>query len=358
MTRDRSDNFAAQRVHAEPHDPLRDPFEIDRRRIIECTAFRRLQHKTQAFGPGAHDHFRTRLTHTLEAADIARCLASNLNANVHLAEAITLAHDLGHPPFGHAGESALNELMSAHGGFNHNAHSLRVVEHLEHPFPAFRGLNLTRGTLDGLRDHSSRYDEPSSNSQSEHSLEAVISSIADRIAYNCHDLEDAIGAGLLDSDALMDVPLWRDAVEMAPAITKSLPIHAIRRMALDRIINRLISDAVDFISRQMPPSYGTDSEPLNRAMIQGFSPEVEARLQELEVHLAARVYQSPAVVQTDSQGREMIQALFAAFVADPQKMPDRFANRIGEEGLHRIVCDYIAGMTDRFCDAEYRRMCS
>ena len=180
------------RVHREDAEPLRDPFAVDRRRIINCVAFRRLQHKTQVFGPAEHDHFRTRLTHTLEVAETARCLAKGLRANETLAEPIALAHDLGHPPFGHAGEAALDDAMKEYGGFNHNTHALRVVAYLEHPYPDFRGLNLTAETLAGLRTHATGFDAPDA-SVSGSSVEAQIASLADRIAYNCHDLEDAIG---------------------------------------------------------------------------------------------------------------------------------------------------------------------
>ncbi|MCH7885803.1 MAG: dNTP triphosphohydrolase, partial [Planctomycetes bacterium] len=216
------------RVHPEPDDPLRGAFELDRHRIVESTAFRRLENKTQVFAPAEHDHFRTRLTHSLEVAQIARCLAGALQASEALAEAIALAHDLGHAPFGHAGEAALDEVMADHGGFNHNAHALRVVGYLEHPFPDFRGLNLTGETRAGLATHATRYDTPvqtrdatvsdapraagfsprepaneanparpgaaGSAAPTGPSIEAQITSIADRIAYIGHDLEDAIGA--------------------------------------------------------------------------------------------------------------------------------------------------------------------
>jgi len=356
------------RVHAEPADPLRGPFELDRHRIVECTAFRRLEHKTQVFAPSYHDHFRTRLTHTLEAAQIARCLATLLKANEALAEAITLAHDLGHPPFGHAGEAALNECLAAHGSFNHNAHTLRVVEYLEHPYPAFRGLNLTHETLDGLRHHATRYDLPSplgrgvggeglppplprgdsggSVPGEGGSVEAQISSLADRIAYNCHDLEDAIGAGFLDLPELTAVSLWRWAWRQSVSGDTDVRIHTVRRPVLDAIVNRILQDAVE------------NSRPLlsSRPRRVVLSPQADRELCELEQFLLERVYRRPEIARADEQGREMIRSLFDSYRKDPSRLPERFRARVGEQGLDRVICDYIAGMTDRFCAQEHGRL--
>lgn len=353
------------RVHPEASDPLRSPFEVDRRRIIECTAFRRLEHKTQVFAPAHHDHFRTRMTHTLEAADIARCLAANVKANVALAEAITLAHDLGHPPFGHAGEAALDEMMSAQSGFNHNVHTLRVVEYLEHPFPMFRGLNLTRGTLAGLRAHVSRYDAPG-NAEAEAAIttEADIASIADRIAYNCHDLEDAIGAGLIDAAALQTVAIWSEASENTGIDGSGLrPVHAIRRQVLDAIVDALLADVVRRIStgtiaqrKLVRPPVPTVSPLAKGGGSEAFSPQMEQQLQELESFLFDRVYRHAEVAGMDADGKRIIRELFAAFVRSPGDMPMRFAERVERDGVERVVCDYIAGMTDRFCMAERGRV--
>ncbi|MGE0706156.1 MAG: dGTP triphosphohydrolase, partial [Vicinamibacterales bacterium] len=262
------------RAHPEPPDPLRDPFVLDCHRIIESTAFRRLEGKTQVFAPDYHDHFRTRLTHTLEVAEIAATLARLIGANEMLARAITLAHDLGHPPFGHAGEVALAKAMEGHGGFNHNLHSLRVVEYLEHPFPRFRGLNLTAATRAGLADHETRYDQPDAQAKQAPgrapaadvhaaacgtestgtgggapSVEAQVASWADRIAYALHDLEDAIGAGFLNLHELNALPLWHQAQQHAAATygrqdaaTADSAIHAIRRPTLDAMLAGLLLD--------------------------------------------------------------------------------------------------------------------
>lgn len=319
------------RVHPEPDDPLRGPFEVDRHRIISCTAFRRLEQKTQVFAPAVHDHFRTRMTHTIEVAGIARTLAKLLRADETLAEAISLAHDLGHPPFGHAGEAALDERMAGHGGFDHNAHSLRVVEYLEHPYPAFRGLNLTRATLAGMGGHATRYDAPAAAEAL--GVESQVASLADRIAYDLHDLEDAIGAGWIAEPDLQSLSLWCHAVaRMGEGMTGGR-IHAVRRSMLDAMLDLLLTDA----SR-------CSNQPVVR-----FTEPVESSLSELESFLSQRVYRHPEVVRSDDEGRDAISRLFDAFLREPKHLPPRFSARISEQGAHRVICDYIAGMTDRFC---------
>jgi len=343
------------RNHPESDDPLRGPFELDRHRIIESTAFRRLEHKTQVFAPSHHDHFRTRLTHTLEAAQIARCLAVALRANEALTEAITLAHDLGHPPFGHAGETALHEAMAHHGGFNHNAHSLRVVDYLEHPFPAFRGLNLTVEVLAGLRTHATRYDV-AETARSAPSVESQIASVADRVAYNCHDLEDAIGAGFVGFADLAGIALWRQASDRAPGHEVAKNIHAVRRLVLDALLNGLLADIVA-TSRPLLAVISSPGQartmPISLVMP---STTADEELQEMEWLLSDRVYHHSEVARMDTEGQAMIHTLFNAYRRDPTALPARFAARIDDQGPERVICDYIAGMTDRFCMAEHDRL--
>jgi dGTPase len=343
------------REYREPEDPLRGPFELDRHRIIESTAFRRLEHKTQVFAPSHHDHFRTRLTHTLEAAQIARCLAVALRANEALAEAITLAHDVGHPPFGHAGETALNEAMAHHGGFNHNAHSLRVVDYLEHPFPAFRGLNLTTEVLAGLRTHATRYDVPE-NANDGASVEAQTASVADRIAYNCHDLEDAIGAGMVGLTDLQQVPLWQQSFDRTVGSAVVQTIHSVRRPVLDALLDGLLGDLVatsrvSLAARSSPDQVATALRPSV-----ALSPAADRQLQEMERLLSDRVYHHPEVARMDAEGQNMIHAMFTAHLRDPTALPTRFSARIADQGPERVICDYIAGMTDRFCASEHDRL--
>ncbi|MBI4719284.1 MAG: dNTP triphosphohydrolase [Planctomycetes bacterium] len=422
------------RTHGEPADPLRGPFEIDRHRVINCTAFRRLEHKTQVFAPAHHDHFRTRLTHTLEVANIARCLAAGLGANEALAEAIALAHDLGHPPFGHAGEAALDQALAGHGGFNHNAHSLRVVEYLEHPYPAFRGLNLTAAVRAGLASHVTLYDRPeraagasphgreadargsggssgesappplkrwatqpgeSAPTPSERAagcsprgpeadargsgepscesappplkrwatqpasgsptIEAQIASLADRIAYDCHDLEDALGAGLIDAAALTGVALWGEAYEPIAAQHRDKSVFAVRRPVLDAMLDRVLGDVVAESCRRLQGVGGLSDVLAAGAPLVVASPEIEEGLRELERFLLERVYRHPDIAAMDARGREMVLALFEAYRSDPGRLPQRFRERIGSQDVERVIGDYIAGMTDRFCGEEYRR---
>ncbi len=383
------------RRHLEPNDPLRGPFELDRHRIIESTSFRRLEYKTQVFAPSLHDHFRTRLTHTLEVAQIARCLAVHLGANEALCEAITLAHDLGHPPFGHAGETALDEAMADQGGFNHNVHSLRVVEYLEHPFPAFRGLNLTLETLSGLSTHATRYDRPGAASrdpvsrveESCHSLtdrpasdlnrppfkggpqgvkmldgtvgpsvEAQVASLADRIAYNIHDLEDAIGAGLIQLADLDSLSVWHDAFESCVQGASVNSVHAVRRLVLDIILDRIVSDAVQASRAALAEIDSPESTHASTRPLVFLSASSDAQLGELEGFLLERVYRHLDVARTDSEARGMVHVLFDVYLRNPDLLPGRFASRIADQGPKRVICDYIAGMTDRFCTAESQRI--
>lgn len=342
------------REHDELPNALRTPFALDRHRIIECTAFRRLEGKTQVFSPSHHDHFRTRLTHTLEASQVARTLARALRANEDLAEAITLAHDLGHPPFGHAGEKALTEAMADAGGFNHNLHALRVTEYLEHPFPAFRGLNLTVGTRDGLASHATAYDVPEKVGASRApSVEAQVSSLADRIAYNCHDLEDAIGAELVGSDELGELPLWCYACDEA-AVTADR-IHAIRRPVLDAMLNAIICDAVETSTPRLAKINSFQDVARASAPLVALSKGMDRSLGEIERFLVDRVYRHTHVAIGDAEGREKILTLFNTFQHHPSKLPQRFAARIAAQGVDRVVCDYIAGMTDRYCEAEFEK---
>ena len=346
------------RRHDEQDDPLRGPFQVDRRRIVESTAFRRLEGKTQVFAPSRHDHFRTRLTHTLEAAQVARTLAAALAANEALAEAITLAHDLGHPPFGHAGEAALNQAMADDGGFNHNSHSLRVVDYLEHPFPPFRGLNLTAETLAGLGAHETRYDAPAQDHPAcgEASVEGQIASVADRIAYDHHDLEDAIGAGLVEPDELADVAMWQDAFERASAKHGPTHIHGIRRVVLNLMMDAALADVVGASIVRLA-AVGSVEEVAGQAdALVAPTPEMDALLGELEAFLMERVYRRPEVADPDAEGQRMILTLFSAFRRDPDMLPSRFQARIDDQGVARVICDYIAGMTDRFCRDEHDRL--
>lgn len=359
------------RVHEEPPDGLRDAFEVDRQRVLGSAAFRRLQYKTQVFVNVEHDHFRTRLTHTLEVAEMSRRLAVGLGVNERLAEVIALAHDLGHPPFGHAGEAELEVLMAEHGGFEHNLQSLRVVDYLEHPYPPFRGLNLTFETREGLVKHSSLFDHPDGaatghvqvgdllESGPSPSLEGQIASVADRIAYDCHDLEDAIGAGMVGEDDLKRVELWRVSADPVRGAYPGASLAAIRRPILVNMVDRVLRDVVAETADRIRRSGATEVGQVRRRRepMVCVSASIEGMLSELERLLAERVYRDPRVTSADAEAKTLVRRLFERLQSDPSLLPGRFYDRISEQGAHRVICDYVAGMTDRYCRSELKRVC-
>ncbi|RJP31869.1 MAG: dNTP triphosphohydrolase [Phycisphaerales bacterium] len=362
-----ADSRTRGRVHNEPCTAIRTPFEVDRHRVITCTAFRRVRSKTQVVGESDDDHVRTRMTHSLEVADVARVLAGRLGANAALAEVIALAHDLGHPPFGHAGEAALDELAAGHGGFEHNAQSLRVVDYLEHPFPQFRGLNLTYEVREGLIKHVTRFDHPcqpydTSGAELLHSgpmptVEAQIVALADRFAYDLHDLEDAIGAGFLDLDACTSVRLWREVVELlAEDLPPGWSIHAVRRPIINAMLSVLIQDVAAASAGVLARFASVDEVRRQPSSVVVLSPGMTDRLEELEACVAQRYYRRPEVAAADAQGKRIIRELFETYLADPSLLPPRFVRRLADQGAHRVICDYVAGMTDRFCRAAHGRV--
>ncbi len=352
------------RQHPEPPDPIRDGFALDRYRVVHCTAFRRLEYKTQVLVTYEGDHYRTRLTHSLEVAHLAAELARALHVNDRLAEVVGLAHDLGHTPFGHAGESALAEAMRDHGGFEHNRQSLRVVEYLEHPYPDFRGLNLMAETRECLAAHATQYDRPDQANAPEAQrqwppLEGQLNNVADRLAYDSHDLEDALGAGLIGEGDVSGLALWDRTAEPIRWRHPDLLTPAIRRPVLDALVREVMADVVDASRRRIDAAdpHGPDDVRGADALLVGPSVGLEADLAELEAFLLERVYRHPRVTEMDALARRLVGEVFEAFVADPSRLPDRFADRIDEQGRHSVVCDYVAGMTDRFLEAEHRRLC-
>jgi len=333
------------RQHTDPYAGDAPPLEVDRRRIIHSAAFRRLQYKTQVFVITEGDHYRTRLTHTLEVAELSRTLARRLGCDAELAEVVALAHDLGHPPFGHAGEKALAACLRAHGGFEHNRHALRVVEVLEHPYPEFRGLNLVRVVRECLAKHSTRYDAPA-----DHPLrdglpaprEGQIADLADRLAYCLHDLQDALYSRVIEPDDLSDVPLWR--AHAGPGFLAGNRWRSRLRAVIDRLRETLISDVVSEAQR------GGGEAPLR------LSARAEGELRGLEEFLLERVYRDSRLARMDAKARRVLTAVYEAYVAEPALMPRRFAQRVAEQGAPRVAADYIAGMTDRFCLGEHARL--
>lgn len=338
-----------------------DPFAIDRQRVLHSTAFRRLQHKTQVFVAGEHDHFRTRLTHTLEVASIARRLCVALRVNGMVGELIALGHDLGHPPFGHAGEVVLAEIMKDHGGFEHNCQSLRVIEYLEHPYPPFRGLNASYEVRESLAKHCTLYDKPGYHPLADGThapLEGQIADLADRLAYDCHDLEDALGAGLVDEQALQNVDLWRQAADRPRGTYPNLSIAAIRRPILDNLEASLMNDIVAKSRRTVADTKIKTIEDIRhcgRSLVQ-FSESMEKRVAELETFLKEHVYRHPRLIRMDDKAKRFVRHLFDAYLAEPKLLPPRFVDRIADLGPHRVICDYVAGMTDHFAQDEYKRL--
>jgi dGTPase len=331
------------REHSDPHVGGLPPLSLDRQRIVHSSAFRRLQYKTQVFVALEADHYRTRLTHTLEVAHLARLIAVRLGLDAELAEVVGLAHDLGHPPFGHAGERALDECLREHGGFEHNDHALRVVEYLEHPYPEFRGLNLTRVVRACLARHSTRYDRPKAHQAGdpEAPMEGLVLALADRLAYCLHDLQDALYAELVrPGDAARLGLLAGDAREALSG--SGVEWRGRLRPAIDRIQAALIRDV-------------RETSDVGGRLVR-LSQEMEWRVSELESFLAERVYRHQALVRMDAKAQRIVREVFGEYVNEPRLMPPRYAERVGEQAAQRVAVDYIAGMTDRFCLREHARL--
>jgi dGTPase len=348
------------RLYPEAEHAYRTAFARDRDRIVHSRAFRRLEYKTQVFVPHEGDHYRNRLTHTLEGAQIARTLARALRLNEDLAEAIALGHDLGHPPFGHAGERVLDELLAADGGFDHNRQTLRIVDWLEDRYPAFRGLNLSSETREGLLKHGAHWPHPVPlpPRAAAPSLEAQLADLADEIAYLNHDLDDGLRSGLLTDGLLDAVPLWRTtraAVITRIGAANESVLHAQTIIAL---INKLVTDLI-VASAQRIRASGVASADAVRALPQplvGASEELAAEQRVLKRFLHERLYQHPRVIASMQQAEETLSALYRAYREDPARLPPQVAGRSAEEGEARAIADYIAGMTDRFALAEHERI--
>jgi len=349
------------RVHPEPEHPYRSCFQRDRDRVVHCSAFRRLDFKTQVYVPHLHDHFRTRMTHTLEVAQIGRTLARALGLCEDLVEAVALAHDLGHPPFGHGGESALDERMAGHGRFEHNRQSLRVVDYLEHPYPQFRGLNLTRAVRICLAKHETRYDTPLGGDLDEPGMAPLAGQLVDRadeIAYTSADLEDSLAAGTITVERIERVGLWRAAWKSAhDGAPDAAPIHK-RIRACKNVLAAMADDllatsaaAIDELGIRSPG----DVRDARRRCV-GFSPNMARDVDELQEFLLKNVYLCEKHAAHDRRGQRLIRELFDAYVADASRLPERYRRRIEADGLHRVACDYIAGMTDRYCAEQHAEL--
>jgi dGTPase len=360
------------RLHHEPDSPSRSPWQRDRDRVIHSSAFRKLQYKTQVFVNHVGDFYRTRLTHSLEVAQIARSIARELRLDEDLAEALALAHDLGHPPFGHAGEDALNRCMKPYGGFDHNAQTLRVVTRLETRYAAFDGLNLTWETLEGLVKHNGPLPKPAPYIQAyttKHDLmltthasaEAQVAALSDDIAYHSHDLDDGMRFGLFGPDELAHLPITREALAEARRLSFDMPIKRLRHETIRRVINTLISDLVEETRTRLKKLDPGTPDDIRRAKkpVVGFSPAIAEANYAIKEFLRARMYRHWRVNRMTSKARSLTEELFAILHADPSLLPDGWRAQAGEgqpAQAAAVVCDYVAGMTDRFAQEEFKRL--
>jgi dGTPase len=349
------------RRHSEPEHPLRTDFQRDRDRILHSRAFRRLEYKTQVFLNGAGDHLRTRLTHTIEVAAICRTMARALYLNEDLAESIALAHDLGHTPFGHAGERGLNELMADHGGFDHNLQALRVVDHLEIKYPGFEGVNLTWEVRSGLIKHRDGQDNFLDGKKLEPhpSLESQIADLGDDLTYYGHDVDDGLDAGLINPDMLRDTEAWRLASGFPKAKAVSEGDPSFIPYTVRCLINMMVEDAVKTSAANIERINPASSADARRApgKIISFSPDFQRITAELKDFLWHNVYFHPSVSRVNNDAVERMRRLFSVYVEKPHLMGAGALRRMESDGLHRTVADHIAGMTDKYAFDEHRRHC-
>ncbi|MCE5974658.1 deoxyguanosinetriphosphate triphosphohydrolase [Sinirhodobacter sp. WL0062] len=367
------------RLFPESISTFRTPFQRDRDRIIHSSAFRRLKHKTQVFVEHEGDYYRTRLTHTIEVAQVARTIASALGLNTDLAEAVALAHDLGHPPFGHTGEDALALLMEPYGGFDHNAQALRIVTKLERHYAGFDGLNLTWETLEGIAKHNGPVEAPWNYALAEvnalwdlelgtnASAEAQVAAVADDCAYNHHDLHDGLRAGLFTEDDLCELPIIGDCFEQVDRMHPGIDPMRRRHEALRRVFGVMVEDVIAVAQNRLTslcPQTVDDIRAMEGPIIR-FSKPVYQNLKAIKLFLFQRMYRAPSVVVERQRVTKMVNALFPLFLEQPDLLPQDWQTDVatakakGNEGkteLARVVLDYVAGMTDRFAIQEYHRL--
>jgi len=362
------------RLYPETVSTFRSPFQRDRDRIIHSSAFRRLKHKTQVFIEHEGDYFRTRLTHTIEVAQVARTIAGALGLNVELAEAVALAHDLGHPPFGHTGEDALQALMAPYGGFDHNAQAIRIVTSLERHYADFDGLNLTWEALEGIAKHNGPVTPPLPAGLAEYnarhdlelqtfaSAEAQVAAIADDVAYNHHDLHDGLRAGLFTEADLCELPVTGPAFAEVNRLYPGLDPMRRRHEALRRVFGTMVEDVIAVAEARLAaakPAGADDIRAMGTTIIR-FSKKLYQELKAIRGFLFQRMYRAPSVVTERARVTAVINTLFPLFLAQPELLPEDWRGDLkaaeGEAEVARLVCDYIAGMTDRFAIQEHARL--
>jgi dGTPase len=376
------------RLYPETMSTFRSPFQRDRDRIIHSSAFRRLKHKTQVFVEHEGDYYRTRLTHTIEVAQVARTIAGHLGLNTDLAEAVALAHDLGHPPFGHTGEDALAELMKPYGGFDHNAQAIRIVTKLERHYAGFDGLNLTWETLEGIAKHNGPVIGP--NASGSHSVgdpallpyalagfnaqydlelytqasaEAQVAAVADDVAYNHHDLHDGLRAGLFTEADLMDLPVTGPCFAEVDRLYPGLDPSRRRHEALRRVFGVMVEDVIAVAQNRLQSSMPQSAQEIRDmpGPIIRFSKPLYQNLKAIKSFLYSRMYRAPSVVAERQRVTAMIDDLFPLFLNEPSQLPEEWQADVARAGdrmeLARVVLDYVAGMTDRFAIQEHQRLC-
>lgn len=348
------------RFHHDHEPEYRTAFQRDRDRIIHAEAFRKLEYKTQVFVNDAGDYYRTRLTHTLEVAQIGRTLARALGVNEDLTESICLAHDLGHPPFGHAGEYALNKLMADYGGFNHNHQSYRVVTEIERRYPHWSGLNLTVETLEGIAKHETEYDVGGTTSfdpDTRGGVEAQIADVSDELAYNAHDLDDGLKSGLITTEQLNELEIWQILCDRLKWSGYSLS-EVQRHQFIRELVGILVSDVLKTTTQRITENniQSVDNVIQQTENIVGYSVEQKAQNRTLKDFLYQNMYYHYRIVRMKQRAEHYIARLFESYIHEPRQLPNEFQSQIDKMGVHRVVADYIASMTDRSALLEYRQL--
>ena len=348
------------RKYAEPSHAYRTEFQRDRARVIHSRAFRRLEYKTQVFLNGTGDHLRTRLTHSIEVASISRTIARALGLNEDLAEAIALAHDLGHSPFGHSGEEMLAECMRDHGGFDHNKQSQRVVELLENAYQNFPGLNLTFEVREGLKKHQAFYDPPEPGEETYRcpSLEAQIANLADEITYYSHDLDDAVDFEILSEQQLEENAVWKRSLKRVTSRYPDAREPELHKLIIRDIIDVQVCDVIESSGAAIAEASVQSADDVRRqpTPLIRYSDELLLANQALRRFLYQNVYYHPRVSEVNQTACEMLRRVFEAYIENPSQLGEGATRRLESEGMYRTVCDYIAGMTDRYLIEEYHRL--
>jgi len=356
-----SENSRGRR-HDEPEDPVRTVYQRDRDRVIHSTAFRRLEYKTQVFVYHEGDYYRTRLTHSIEVSQVARSVARALQLNETFVEALSLAHDLGHPPFGHAGGVVLHECMESHGGFEHNVQGLRIVDRLERRYPAFAGLNLSFELREAILKHGPTGPDaqtPEFTPMRKPALETVVVDLADSTAYNHHDLDDGLRSRILDLDSLAaSVRLVGECLEQVrESVGPDQDAGFLGMVTINGVVKRSIADLIETSSARLrEASVDSADEAREQPGLIGFSDSMTRMQEELQDYLFDNFYRHYRVVRMMDKSKRLLRKLFDTYTERPELLPPRFQKWADQEGTHRAVCDYLAGMTDRYAEQDYRRL--